>query len=391
MIFRLFPRKIPAAFWAFAILVLSVLIILIADQGYAQVAGGMLLGSVTDEPGTFTPQAHVSMKNSVNPPQFEVDASWPKTLPNLWVTGEVTGMCVDSQDHVFIVSRGNLTAREQKIAIAAPPVIEFDQGGRIVSSWGDRKMMPDGLHSCYVDYQGNIWITGRWDGIVQKYSRDGGKLLLQIGTKGRLDTSDGTITGIPMNSSHTLFSGPAGTAVDPADGDLYVADGYLNRRVVVFDRDGQFLRQWGRQGTQAEIDAGLGGVFLGVVHCVVIGNDGLVYVPDRSGDRIEVFDKMGNFRRNITLGGPAGIGAAAWIAFSPDRAQKFMYVADSGTEEIRILDHATGQTLSTFGKPGHQVGEFDYLHSLVVDLKGDIITGESVGGRRVQMFRLVGN
>jgi DNA-binding beta-propeller fold protein YncE len=362
----------------------------------AQVAIGTLSERVTGDPGYLMAQAHVSTKNSPGPPKFEVDPTWPKPLPNRWVNGEVSGTCVDSQDHVFIVNRANLSAKEKMIATPAPPVIEFDQDGKVVNSWGDPKAIGDRFHGCFVDYQGNIWIGGTEDGVVQKYSHDGAKLLLQIGTKGTFDTSDGTSTGAPMISSHIFLNKPSDFAVDPANGDVYVSDGYGNRRIVVFDREGHFLRQWGQQGTKAQIDADVGGVFLKVVHCAVMGNDGLVYVCDRYGGRIEVFDKMGNFQRNILIGSKAArlsaaSGSAAWLAFSPDPAQKFMYVADSGDEEVWIIDHATGQTLATFSQPGHQVGEFDHVHSLSVDSKGDIITGESTTGRRVQMFRLVGN
>jgi DNA-binding beta-propeller fold protein YncE len=340
--------------------------------------------------GICCPQA---LRAQASVPRYEVDPSWPNPLPDRWLTGDVGGTCVDSQDHVFAVYRGNLTAKEQKIATASPPVIEFDQNGKVVNSWGDPKTMPDRLHSCFVDSQGNIWLPGTDDGMIQKYSHDGSKLLLQIGMKGRFDTSDGTLKGAPMNSSHTLLNGPSGIAVDPANGDVYVADGLGNRRVVVFDREGHFLRQWGQQGTTGQIDAGVGGVFLGLVHYIALGNDSLVYVCDRLGDRIEVFDKMGNFRKNILIESKTarlgGMGSASWIAFSPDPAQRFIYVADNWDEEIRVLDHATGQTLSTLGKPGRQPGEFNDLHSVSIDSKGDIIAGEATGGQRIQMFRLV--
>ena len=360
MIFRLLPKIVAAAVSAFAISAMS---IPVARQAYAQ----------------------------VKPPAFEVDPSWPKPFPHRWANGDVGGTCVDSQDHVFVVYRTNLTAKEQKIATPVPPVIELDQDGGVVNSWGERKTMPDRLHGCFVDYQGNVWIPGTEDGVIQKYSHDGSKLLLQIGTRGMLDTSDGTLSGAPMNSSHTLLNGPGGLAVDPANGDIYIADGTGNKRVVVFDREGHFLRQWGQQATKAQVDAGIGGGFLKVVHYLALGNDGLVYVCDREADRIEVFDKMGKFVKNIHIESKYHTepGSAAWIAFSPDQGQRFMYVVDSGDEEIRVLDHATGQTISTFGQPGHQVGEFEFVHSLSVDSKGDLIIGETTGGRRVQMFRLV--
>ena len=197
-----------------------------------------------------------SGQRGADPPKFEVDPYWPKPLPDRWVIASVGGECVDAQDHVFTVNRDNLTPLEQKTATLAPPVTEFDIDGKLVNSWGDRALLPARLHGCFVDYQGNVWIGGNEDAIVQKYSHDGSKMLLQIGTKGQFDTSDGTITGAPMNSSHTLLNCPASIAVDPTNGDVYIADGYGNRRVVVFDSTGHYLRQWGRQGTVARSTGG---------------------------------------------------------------------------------------------------------------------------------------
>jgi DNA-binding beta-propeller fold protein YncE len=342
-------------------------------------------------------------KLAVDAPKFQVDPFWPKPLPDRWVTGEVGGVCVDAQDHVFVVTRGNLVfPKEPKMAKAAPAVIEFDADGNVINSWGNRDLMPKVLHGCFIDYQGNVWIAGNHDGIVQKYSHDG-KMLLQIGTKGKFDSTDGTDTRpetctvipppSPMNSSREFLGSPTSVAVDPTNGDVYIADGYGNRRVVVFDSAGHFLRQWGRQGTMAEVDAGVGGVFLREVHCVAIGNDGLVYACDRFGGRIEVFDKMGNFQRNILVESKTarltGIGSACWLGFSPDPNQKFMYVGDCGDAEVRVMDRATGRALSSFGGPGLQAGEFEDPHSLAVNHKGDIFVGECPVGRRVQKFRLI--
>ena len=189
-----------------------------------------------------------------------------------------------------------------------------------------------GVHGCFVDHQDNVWIAGNGDAIVQKYSHNLGTLLLQIGEKGRFDSSDGTITGTPTNSSRTLLNRPADIAVDPDNGDLYIADGYGNRRIVVFDKTGRYLRQWGEQATLAEAEAGVGvgGKFLAVVHGVNLGNDGLVYVNDRKGNRIQVFDKDGSFVRNIWvnrgygLSDPAVIGTSWDITFSVDRNQRLV-------------------------------------------------------------------
>jgi hypothetical protein len=365
---------------------------------------GLLIGVCSSLPSEVRAQ---SRQQAGDAPKFELDPFWPKPLPNNWVTGELGGVCVDAQDHVFIVTRGNLSPKEKIIAKEAPPVIEFDPYGNVVNAWGKRDLTPgtpgfqggtrgggghgNGPHGCFLDYQGNFWLAGNHDAIVQKYSHDGSKLLLQIGTKGKFDSSDGldsrVVDGAAMNSSHALLNSPTAVAVDPTNGDVYISDGYGNRRVVVFDREGHYLRQWGRQGTVAEVDAGLGGVFLKFVHCVVLGNDGLAYVCDRLGDRVEVFDKMGSFKRNILVP-PSDApphtdpGTVCWVSFSPDPAQKFIYVGDCTDDEIRILDRTTGQVLSSFGRPGYYGP-----HTIAVDSKGNIFIAEVEG--KVHKFELV--
>ena len=330
-------------------------------------------------------------------PQFKYDPFWPKPLPEGWVWGSIGSVCVDARDHVFVVTRGIVLPKERGLATAAPPVLEFDDAGALVRSWGDRNIMAKTQHGCFIDKEGNFWTAGNNDGIVQKYTHDGTKLLLQIGKKGVMDSEDGTETGRGLNASKTSLFKPSNVAIDPVNGDIYVSDGYGNKRVAVFDKQGKFLRQWGRQATQAETDAGVPGVFLAPVHCVVIGNDGLVYVCDRLGDRIEVFDKMGNFKRNIRIttktahrtNSENAVGTAGAIGFSPDPAQKYMYVANGADNTIHILDRASGEVLGKFGRPGNQAGDLTDPHALAVNSKGDIIIGEVPYGGKLHMFRAV--
>src|SRR6202166_793978 len=135
-----------------------------------------------------------------NAPKFEVDPNWPKPLPNLWVTGGIGGVCIDSRDHVFILNRRDLTDNDLDAGRQAPVVMEFDPDGNVVNSFGDPDVTPNTPHGCAVDAQGNVWVTGTGDGIVQKYSHDGSKLLLQIGKRGVVDSSDGTAKGKALNS-----------------------------------------------------------------------------------------------------------------------------------------------------------------------------------------------
>ena len=327
------------------------------------------------------------------PPKFETDPSWPKPLPEGWITGQLGGVCVDSHDHVIVVNRRDITDEEKETSLQAPPIIMFDAAGNVVSSMGDPGAVPNSIHGCSVDYENNIWVGGNGDGIIQKYSHEG-KLLLQIGQRGVFDSTDGTSKGKALNSNPAQFFNPAGVVVATNNGDIYVADGYGNRRVAVFDREGRFLRQWGRQATKEESETGAGGAFAGVVHCVTISNAGLVYVCDRQGDRVQVFDKMGNFQKNIwirtgTAELPDPRGTAWWVGFSRDPEQKFMYVMNGRNEVVHILDHASGRILSSFGRPGHQLGNFTHGHTLAVDFKGNIYVAETNFGRRVQKFKLV--
>ena len=357
----------------------------------------VLLWAVVCAPALWSSAALTAQ--SVRPaaaPQFEVDPSWPKPLPERWVTGELGGVCVDAKDHVFVLSRANLYPGIAEIAQAAPAVMEFDPAGNVVHSWGDRQVMPEALHSCTFDADGNMWIAGNGDGFIQKYSRDG-KLLLQIGVKGKVDSEDGTVKSRFLNASQTSFYSPTQVAVDPVNGDLFVADGYGNKRVVVFDKAGKFLRQWGRQGTTADAAAGIGGVFVNIVHCIVMGNDGLLYVCDRNGDRVQVFDKAGTFKRSIAtpiLFRPpyTGNGGAGAIAFSRDAEQRYMYVGDFSDKLVRVFDRVSGKELAQFGRPGsHQLGGIASPHAIAIDSKGNVYVAESLDGRRVQRFVPVGS
>jgi hypothetical protein len=378
----------------------------------------------------YTGQLQAVSKKTPKVPSYVVDATWPKPYPLAphpvtgrmvpWITGEVAGTCVDSQDHVFIVTRGNiagLSGPEDAKGVAAPPVIEFDPDGNVVNAWGDRNVLPNGIHGCFVDYQDNVWIAGNGDGIVQKWSHDGATKLLQIGTRGVCDNPPANTCGNsganPLaNQSPTLLNQPADMYVDPnpdpvtgQPGSVYIADGYGNHRIAVFSATGTYLRQWGGvAGTVndpiTDYPALFGAGDGGHPHCVQIGNDGLVYVCDRQNDRIQVFTKTGALVRVIPVvpgtgmtTGPYGalniIGSAWDLDFSNDGLQTFMFEVDGGNEQMHIMDRMSGSILASFGQPGHEAGKFIFLHSVAKDSKGNLYTGETINGRRVQKFKHV--
>jgi sugar lactone lactonase YvrE len=327
--------------------------------------------------------ARLAQAQNHTPPRYEADVNWPKPLPNRWVLGGLGGTCVDAQGHVFILNRQDVLEGELNTGRLAPPIIEFDPAGNVVNSWGDLKLLDPRLHSCHVDKDNNIWIASAPSGMVQKYTHDGSKLLLQIGKKGVVDSSDGTPKGKPLNSSAPIFFMPSSIAVDRQNGDVYVSDGEgagSNRRIAVFDASGKFLRQW-----LPEMET---------VHCMAIGNDGLVYVCNRNGSKIQVYDKMGALKRTIEVpwtpvtpssDGRAFGGSTVAIDFSPD--QRLIFVINQNNAQIEIIDRESGKIIGNFGRSGTFAGQFNQPHGMAVDSRGNIYIAEN-RGRRIHKFRI---
>jgi streptogramin lyase len=319
-------------------------------------------------------------------PKYEADLAWPKPLPDRWVLGGLGGLCVDAQDHVFILNRQDVVEGDLNGGKLAPMIIEFDPAGNVVNSWKDTTRLDPRLHSCHVDKENNVWIASAPSGMVQKYSHDGSKLLLQIGKKGVLDSSDGTAKGKPLNSNAAQFFMPSSIFVDRQNGDVYVSDGEgagSNRRVAVMDRTGKFLRQW----LPADMET---------VHCLTIANDGQVYVCNRTNSRIQIYDKMGTFKKNIEvpwtpitrpLDGKLtqSGGSVVAIDFSPDANQRLMFVINQNNAQIEVIERETGKHLSSFGRPGSFPGQFNQAHGIAVDSKGNVYIAEN-RGRRVHKF-----
>ena len=355
------------------------------------VCGSCLLVMLVD--GVVTPL----VAQAPQVPRYEVDPRWPSLpLADHWITGGLGGMCIDDRDHVYILNRQNVVPEDLDGARLAPPVIELGPDGTVVRGWGDPGLLGDRLHDCHVDADHNVWIVAAGTGVVQKYSPDGTELLLQIGESGRYDSTDGTRDGQPLNSDRAQFFLPASLDVDRETGDVFVADGETprgNQRVAVLDRDGRFLRQWPLHRAAAERD------LTPLPHCLRVADDGLVYVCDRRADRLQVFDRMGTFVRNIDVpwqpltppeGRASGTrGTAVVIAFSRDPEQRLLFVVNQNSVMVDVVDRRTGQLLSSFGGgPGRYPGQFTLPHGIAVDSTGNVYVAEQEG-RRIQKFRAV--
>ncbi len=323
-------------------------------------------------------------------PKFVVDPFWPKPLPNRWILGQVSGVAVDSRDHVWIIQRPRTLTQDERGAaltpprsaccVPAPPVIEFDAEGHVLQAWGGPGVgydWPANEHGIFVDHQDNVWLAGNGDKDRQvlKFTRSG-RFLLQIGKPG---------AGGHDADTHSLGR-PADTRVDPTTNELYVADGYGNHRVIVFDAaTGGYKRHWGANGRPP----GEPGVKpLGTpVHCVRIAKDGLVYVCDRRNNRIQVFRRDGAFVKEIVVAPDTRGAGSVWdVDFSVDGAQTYLYTADGENNHVWILLRDPGRTVGRFGRHGRYAGQLHWVHSLAVDSKGNIYTTEVDNGKRVQKF-----
>lgn len=333
-------------------------------------------------------------------PHFQFDPTWPKQpLPNDWVVGRVVGVRVDSRDHIWIVHRLSTLEDFEKYAAtnppiaeccrAAPPVLEFDQQGTLLQAWGGPGAgyeWPDSEHGIFVDDQNNVWVGGNGpkDHQILKFTEKG-KFLLQVGHKGQGKGSSDTRN----------FGRPASFDLDRTTNELYVADGYGNRRVIVIDAEtGAYKRNWGAYGKPPDdsvpfkyIANGPPGQQFSTPHCVRLSKDGLVYVCDLYNRRIQVFRKDGTFvKEGWVAPNTLEIGSVHDINFSTDAEQRFLYVTDAGNQRIRILRRQDLQVIGTFGHGGHFAGGFTIPHSAAVDSKGNLYVGEGRDGKRVQRF-----
>ena len=328
-------------------------------------------------------------------PRFRVDPFWARDLPNNWILGQVAGVSVDERDHVWIVHRPRTLDERQRgehgmCCVPAPPVIEFDPDGQVVRAWGgpaDGFEWPESEHGIHVDHQGYVWIGGNapGDAHLLKFTGDG-EFLLQVGRAGMSRGSND-----PDNLGR-----PASMEVDPAANEIYVADGYGNRRVIVYDSNtGEYKRHWGAYGERPD-DVALPPYdpaaapsrhFRSPVHGVAIANDGLVYLADRTNNRVQVFQKGGQFVTEAFIRAETlGSGSASGVTLSEDADQRWLFVPDGTNNVVWILERATLTVVDHFGRLGKNAGHFYRLHNLDIDSRGNVYTTEVNAGMRLQKF-----
>ena len=367
-------------------------------------------------------------------PIFEIDPMWPKPLPNNWVTGGVVGVSVDDQDRVWIMHRPSFIAANERAAadgnasiccFPAPPVLVFDQAGNLVESWGPQRdpanpgsaiaedtgpvpgweQWAQSEHGIHIDHKGFVWTggNGQKDSRVLKFTQDG-DFVMQIGNYAPYGTTGPGHDGGPDSHDTQNLNKPSKAVVDPSTNEVFIADGYGNRRVIVFDADtGEYKRHWGAYGNPPDdtdtYNATRGGVdatydpeiaskqFGRATHGIALSRDGMVYVADRTNNRVQAFETDGTFVAEGFIDRNArGFGSAFDVALSVDPQQRFLYVADGMNQRVVVLRRDTLELVSRFGSGGPYPGGFYAVHALATDSKGNLYTGETLHGRRVQRW-----
>jgi hypothetical protein len=372
-----------------------------------------LWGAIALGIGSSVALMHAQREGARPMPVFEVQRDWPH-LPNDWVLGVVSSVAVDKQDQVWLLHRPESVEASLRQR-AAPPVVVLDANGRFVRTWGGPGAgfdWPDTLHGISVDHDNHVWITGVSyiptpklvsDDMLLKFSSDG-KFLMQIGGR---SVNKG-------NADRTALNRPADSTVYAPTREVFVADGYGNRRIAVFDADsGVFRRMWGAFGNVPEDGPqGVGSTFppptpqpqppldtegpgepqfVNPVHAVRISNDGHVYVADRGARRVQVFSVDGKYLAQVFINraGPSRHSSAG-LAFSADPQQQFLYVADYGNSRIVVLSRPTLEVLYQFGERSAEPGHFRSPHHIAVDSRGNLYTAEVSPGNRAQKFLFKG-
>lgn len=271
-------------------------------------------------------------------PRYQPVADWPR-LPPQSKFGDVVAVATDAADRVYVFHRGK------------QPIMVFDKSGKFLHSWGDDRI--DTAHGLRVDGSGNVWITDIGTHLVTKFDSQG-KVLLTLGKKDE------------PGEGRDQFNEPADVAIAPA-GEIFVADGYGNSRVVKFTKDGKYIKEWGKKGTgEGEFD---------LPHTICLDGKGRVYVGDRENNRVQVFDGEGKF-----LAQWKECGAPYGLFFAGDR----MLLADGRANAVKVLD-LQGKIIGRWGEKGSAAGQFTLPHWVCVDSQGAVYVADSEN-QRVQKF-----
>jgi hypothetical protein len=358
----------------------------------------MALGFVAgvEEKSIFRTEAaaQTSDARARNVPMFEVDPSWPK-VPAKWKLGDVSSIAIDAQGNAWVLHRPR-TLKPDQAAMVAPPILVFDPAGNFIKAWGGAGSGFEWIereHGIHIDHRGFVWLGGNncpglklpglkpvADDQLLKFTQDG-KFVLQIGasnqSKGNADTKN--------------VHRAADVWVHPQTNEAFVADGYGNHRVIIFDADtGAFKRMWGAFANKPVDDDhcedvpkpsfadAAGPPNFSIVHAIRVASDGTVYVADRENRRVQMFTNDGKFVKQLVK---TSTPFARNLALSPDPEQQFLYVGNG--KEISVVDRKTLEIVGSVQGEGMLGGG----HQIATDAKGNLYVAATGNGMQKLTFK----
>src|SRR5271156_6546939 len=303
--------------------------------------------------------------------------------------GEVAGVAVNSKKHIFVLSRGDTTG--PAYGASATQLLEFGPDGRFIREIGHNLYAWSFAHTVKVDKNDNIWVTDKGSDMIVKFNPSG-RVLMVLGRKP--EAADETAHPLghptpPLPPVDGMFRQVTDVTWDPA-GNTFISDGYINSRIAKFDKNGNWLKSWGEPGSQP-------GQF-NVPHSIAADAQGNVYVADRGNRRIQVFDGDGNFLRQITIDvtAPPEAGAAIgnkptgtsgtmspgapWTVCITPGPKQVLYTSDAFPGRIYKLS-LDGKVLGMFGKAGKQLGQFGWIHEIACPSESELYVSEILNWR----------
>ena len=310
--------------------------------------------------------------------------------------GEASGVAVNSKKHIFVFSRGNTTG--PAYGATAAQILEFDQNGKFVREIGHNLYAWSFAHTVRTDKDDNIWAVDKGSDMVIKFNPEG-RVTMVFGRKKEASDEGGAWTRVnpPRPAIDGQFRQPTDVTWDP-EGNIFISDGYINSRVAKFDKNGDWVKQWG--GPVPEADrANPKPLQFNTPHSIAADAKGNIYVADRGNRRIQVFDHDGNFLKIITIDAPVPPDAHPWfgnqptaqagtaqsgapwaICITPGPGTQYLYGADAFPGRIYKLN-LDGQLLGMLGKSGRQSKQFGWIHELACPSENELYAAEILNWR----------
>jgi streptogramin lyase len=321
----------------------------------------------------------------------------PLKLPKDLYLGEVTGVAVNSQGHVFVFSRGNTSG--PAFAAAAAQLLEFGPDGQFIREIGKNLYAWSYAHVVRVDRHDNVWAVDKGSDMIVRFNPEG-RVTLVFGRKP--EASDESAVpykreGPPPKHEDGRFRQPTDVTWDTQDS-IFISDGYVNSRVAKYDRNGRWVKSWGERGAEP-------GQF-NTPHSIAADAKGQIYVADRFNRRIQVFDPDGKFLRQIVIDVPFDPNAAVPVignrpdpnaksgTFSPGAPwaicitpgpNQVLYASDAYPGRVYKLS-LEGKVLGVLGESGRQPKQFGWIHEIACPNENTLYVAELLNWRMQKLL-----